>query len=1445
MTNGAHGNVVGAMHSGNLISANAGRGVYVYGAGTDHNQIISNHIGTDYAGAGALANGSYGVHIAGGAEFNDIGGELVGQGNVIAGNSRSGVMIDGGDTMGNRLGGNLIGLGADGQTEIANGHHGVGIYSGAHLNQVGSSVLQPNTISASNWTGVAIVDANTNGVFGNRIGTNLYGTADRGNVYYGVAVVGGRDNVISSNRIAFNGQVGVRVDGAAALHNTITVNSITSNGAKGIENINGGNAELAPPVITSVTVGAVSGTACAGCAVEVFSDPADEGQQAHSPPPAIANAGGNWTWTGSASGPFVTATATDGLGNTSEFSAPYTWVTGWTFSGQATLADAPGEPAADVQIGLFGADAPGELGERLDGAATDGLGMFQVAITGTADLDHRFLHLAVIDEGWVVISAGSESGGESTTEGWLRFETPAPGSYGGNIFTVEPRDTVERRFIGRVFIGEVGDRSEPAPRVPVGLLLPAITCEEGLRVAEILTDDQGRFELAHVAPAGEEPPYFNVIVGDPDFRVIGALSESGGQSTDQGWLQFTLPPAGELGGNEFYGRFVEGVVLSPAAVADAHVSQASSTASFGDLPRLYTDFSSGIDSTLDRAFVYFDLNHIPSDATVTRATLEMYLEQAGGKEKVCMSVHRVLSAWCEKPSCGGGLSPITWDNKPAHVMTAAATHFVDKALGYKSWDVTSLVQSWVDGSERNRGLLLMGEEEGGPWSRYFSSREGAHPPHLVIHVTSPSGIETPTPTRTVTATPTPTATATPADRSIIVTGIEVNQAVQDQNTQFVRLVAGKQAVVRVHLKVIDGKGDLPGVHGTLRYPYPSGGIYYPMNAGGVVTARSSPDRGQLSHTLNFLLPASAAQGAGVNFVLAQVLPPAGVTFDGKYELVDTVPVSFETVPSMRLRLVGVNYITNTITYSPAITDYARVESWLRAAYPIPGLISTRTTTNWTSTTTLPTCGEVNTLLAQMKVLDITAGTATADTRYHGLVFDGGPLWYQMTGCCCNSGASSGPAGQGFGASGRFSWDRDGSYADWYAGHEIGHGYGQCHPGACGEPVGSGAHCGTYPYPSGRIGGPASAPSRFYGLDVETLTVMGPTWTDMMTYCDDLWISDFTYERILNRLTSPLTFGTERVAAGERLLVVGRIDLATDAVALEPFLRMPDTTYAVERVPGDYTIRLLGAGGAELAAYDFTPIVQEVEQNGAGASCAAGAATQAEPQPAAIFELVPWVAGAQKISITKDAVELASRTVSAHPPAVTITAPNGGETIAGDTISAGWTASDADGDSLTASVSYSADAGASWMTLAPRVVGTSLSVDAGLLAGSDRAMLRVMVSDGVNTASDETDDTFALTDRLPRVSIVSPLDGATFRPDQVVPLLGDAYDPEDGQLAEETLVWRSDRQGPLGTGRLLPANMLWMGTHVITLTTADSAEQEGSASVTIAIRRRAELPLIVK
>ncbi len=180
------------------------------------------------------------------------------------------------------------------------------------------------------FTGIAIegTAATGNHIEANFIGTDASGTQARGNCTPPVSCAavwvrdGAHDNTIGpDNLIAFNGQ-GVWVTDPGTRGNTITRNRIHSNMVAAILLQYGGNDELPAPLIVSAAATQVSGTACDGCLVEVFSDAGDEGGTYEGNVTASATGGWKFVEGSGLSGPHVTALATDTDGNTSGFSAP-------------------------------------------------------------------------------------------------------------------------------------------------------------------------------------------------------------------------------------------------------------------------------------------------------------------------------------------------------------------------------------------------------------------------------------------------------------------------------------------------------------------------------------------------------------------------------------------------------------------------------------------------------------------------------------------------------------------------------------------------------------------------------------------------------------------------------------------------------------------------------------------------------------------------------------------------------------------------------------------------------------------------------------------------------------------------------------------------------------------------------------------------------------------
>ena len=159
-------------------------------------------------------------------------------------------------------------------------------------------------------------------------------------------------------------------------------------------------------------------------------------------------------------------------------------------------------------------------------------------------------------------------------------------------------------------------------------------------------------------------------------------------------------------------------------------------------------------------------------------------------------------------------------------------------------------------------------------------------------------------------------------------------------------------------------------------------------------------------------------------------------------------VTFRPAVPLRLRLVRLRYTMGTpsVTHEPGATDVALIESWLRRAYPIAHLELTTVTT--TATPAPPfNAAQINAQLIALRAVDISTGT-DARTHYYGMVSDGG---FFMRGLASGIPQTPRPGTVVSGPTGpsTFGWDSDGSYGDWYGGHELGHTVGRFHAEFCG------------------------------------------------------------------------------------------------------------------------------------------------------------------------------------------------------------------------------------------------------------------------------------------------------------------------------------------------------------------------------------------------------------
>ena len=356
ITNSAF-NVIGGTSAAqrNVISGNNTDGVAIHGLSSTNNSVLGNIIGLGRNGNATLGNSQNGVYVNG-APGNVIGGSVAGARNVISFNS-TGVRLEGTNAFGNVVAGNFIGLDITGTTNRGN-TFGTYLLNAPSNTVGGMTTAERNVISCNSSANVRIdnVSARGNRILGNFIGTDVSGTGGFGNISWDGVMIqnGARDNVIggvatgSANLIAFNND-GVAI--STGTNNAVRGNSIFSNNDLGIDI--GGNG-VTPNDVNDVDVGAnnvqnfpllssatnsAANVTIAGTlnsrpsttyTLDFFANVAfeptghGEGQTYLGSTDVATDGAGNTSFAiilpTTLTGRYVTATATDPFGNTSEFS---------------------------------------------------------------------------------------------------------------------------------------------------------------------------------------------------------------------------------------------------------------------------------------------------------------------------------------------------------------------------------------------------------------------------------------------------------------------------------------------------------------------------------------------------------------------------------------------------------------------------------------------------------------------------------------------------------------------------------------------------------------------------------------------------------------------------------------------------------------------------------------------------------------------------------------------------------------------------------------------------------------------------------------------------------------------------------------------------------------------------------------------------------------------
>jgi parallel beta-helix repeat protein len=267
---GARNNIIGGnrmrghgpLGEGNVISGNGRSNVSIEGRGTMNNAVIGNHIGTDASGFVALVSGGWGVRLAGGAQYNRIGGTGPGERNVISGYGGHRIGLYDTGTMFNTIIGNYIGTDSSGKALLGEGGFCIHITDGASYNRIGGTDLgEGNLVSGCKELGIEVGGAESSGnaIIGNYIGTDVSGAAILGIFGDGISIEQGAiNNLVKGNLVSGCSRHGIAICDSGSSFNVIIGNLIGTDASGGIAL---GNGEAGVITAVGASFNRIGGTA--------------------------------------------------------------------------------------------------------------------------------------------------------------------------------------------------------------------------------------------------------------------------------------------------------------------------------------------------------------------------------------------------------------------------------------------------------------------------------------------------------------------------------------------------------------------------------------------------------------------------------------------------------------------------------------------------------------------------------------------------------------------------------------------------------------------------------------------------------------------------------------------------------------------------------------------------------------------------------------------------------------------------------------------------------------------------------------------------------------------------------------------------------------------------------------------------------------------------------
>jgi hypothetical protein len=659
-----------------------------------------------------------------------------------------------------------------------------------------------------------------------------------------------------------------------------------------------------------------------------------------------------------------------------------------------------------------------------------------------------------------------------------------------------------------------------------------------------------------------------------------------------------------------------------------------------------------------------------------------------------------------------------------------------------------------------------------------------------------------------------------------VDSVTLVQAVQLGSTT---LVGGRAVMVRVKVGVTGAVGAVPGVDARLRVFVNNvelaGSPYFSGN--GPIAAPTSPNFANLNDTINF--PIVVPQSSDVDFIVE--VDPAGFVAESS-EANNTLTLAnqvFACRDVVEVVGVSVNYTPGGGLPPAELVKPGIGDGFLRAIYapkefnyhrsPIP--------LTWTSNINSSDNTLLNTLKDMLVAQIPAAGYPKPDFIYGWL--PGNPY-------SGNGKANGIPGEAAFGNTELSRFQR--TFA-----HEVGHLVGLQHNS---DTVGTnGIDVEQHLWETEQL-------PQLFASNKKDVMVAGQL-------TNAAFVSQASFNKFLNDSRVACTPGAPPAGGGEgddqdssMLRISGEIVHQGRVVSFDPVVRIGGHPSSVDDPTGDLRIVARDAAGEVL-----WQLRVDTQRNREFCGVQEGMPAPLDASPFHVLapSAIDGVAAASiEIIDEPTGALLATRARSRSAPSVQVDSveklgpepmpldPTGQPYMDG-TVRVAWSASDADGDALSHFLYYSPDQGGSWLPLAVRQNGDFFEFDSSSVPSSrgPKSTFFVRTTDGFDSTDSPLFEAAALGGgNPPDVHLLSPNDFATHKQHAPIILHASAWDLEDLLLPESSIVWASQLQGVLGTGRTLVVESLMPGEHILVVTGTDSDGMSSSAFRDITVTPRVVL-----